>query len=61
MVCKDLYEARWPMVSSLNFGSSGLGSSPDWEHGVFSCMGTRHFTLPVPLSSPRCINGFQLI
>ena len=61
MVCKDSYEARWPMGSALNSGSRGLGSSPGLEHGVFSCMGTRHFTFPVPLSSPRCINGFQLI
>ena len=35
MVCKDSYEARWPMVSALNSGSRGLVSSPGWEHGVF--------------------------
>ena len=28
---------------------------------IVLCSGTQHFTLSVPLSQPRCINGYWLI
>ena len=37
------------MVSALDFGSSGLGSSPG--RGTALCSWARHFTLIVPLST----------
>ncbi len=40
------------MVSVLNSGSSGLGSSPD--RGTVLCSWARHFTLTVPLSTQVC-------
>ena len=39
------------MVSALDLGASGLGSSPGWGHCVVLCSWARHFTLTVPLST----------
>ena len=43
------------MVSALDSGASGPGSSPGWGHCVV--FRARHFTLTAP-SPPRCINEF---
>ena len=37
------------MVNALDFGSKGLGSSPD--RVIVLCSWARHFTLTVPLST----------
>ena len=41
--------ARWPMVSALDSGSGGPGSSPG--QGTALCSWARYFTLIVPLST----------
>ena len=43
------------MVSALDSGFNGLGSSPAW--GTVLCSWARYFTLIAGLSPPRCING----
>ena len=40
------------MVSALDTGMSGLGSSPAME--IVLCSWARHFTLRVPLSTQVC-------
>ena len=47
------------VVSALDVGSGGTGSSPG--RGTALCSWARHFTLIVPLSPPRCINGYRRI
>ena len=46
------------MVSALDSGSGGPGSSPG--QGTALCSWARHFTLTVTLL-PRCINGYRQI
>ena len=48
------------MVSALDSGSGGPGSSPG--QGTAVCSWARYFTLIVPLSSKvTCINGYRRI
>ena len=42
----SLFERGGPMVSALDSGSSGPGSSPGWGHVL--CSWARPFTLTVP-------------
>ena len=57
---------QWPhgnevglMVSTLDYGSRGLGSSPGRGHCVV--FWARHFTLTVPLSTQEYKSNFSLI
>ena len=45
------------MVCALDSGLNGPGSRPG--RGTALCSKARHFTLAVPLSPPRCINGYR--
>ena len=45
------------MVSALDSGLRGPGSSPG--RVTVLCSWARHFTLTVPLSPPRSINGYR--
>ena len=50
------------MVSALDSGASGLGSSPGRGHcGVVWCVLGQGTLLSQCLSSPRCINGYLRI
>ena len=52
------FKFKKKMVSALDSESSGLGSSPDRQHGVVF-LGETLYSHSASLSPPRCINGYR--